>query len=398
VIRRLRTPEGSALLHAAAAAVHNAAADGGGLATTVTALRAAGHPPELVSAALTQVELRTRAVDKFGPDAASMFFTRDGLEQATRRVVADRRAHRLATALEGTPGRVADLCCGIGADALAMARAGLTVEAIDRDPVAVEVARANAAALNLENHLTVSLGDATTVDLRDRDAVFCDPARRSSDGRRVFDASDYSPSWPFLMRLIALVPRTVLKLGPGIDHARLPADAEAEWVSVAGGVVEATLWCGPLAQVPRRATVIDAHGQVAELTGPGTRQAPVGDVGRYLYDPDGAVIRARLVAELADQLGATLADPTIAYLYSDQAVPTRFARAYQILDVLPFGVKRLRAALRAAKVGRVTIKKRGSAVDPERLRRQLRLSGPEEVTVVLTRVAGAQTILLASPL
>jgi SAM-dependent methyltransferase len=386
VIAALRTPEGEAALARA-----GELASGDRLAAAA-ALRASGHSPDVAAAALTQAELRVKAVPKFGADAARMFFTRDGLQQATRGLVATRRAARLASS--GVR-HVADLCCGVGADAIAFARAGLRVHAFDVDPETVEVARANVDVLGLFELVTVSYADATHVDLAGYDAVFGDPARRSG-GRRVFDPGAYSPGWDFLAALPGRVPRTVLKLGPGIDHALVPAGAEAEWVSVDGEVVEAAVWHGPLAAVPRRATVIRG-GAVAELVGGGERVAVAGPVRDVLYDPDGAVVRAHLVAELADQLGATLLDPSIAYLSGDVAVATPFARAYRVVDVLPFSLKRLRTALRQRDVGRVTIKKRGSALVPEQLRRDLRLSGAGEATVVLTRIAQRPYALLVDP-
>jgi hypothetical protein len=231
------------------------------------------------------------------------------------------------------------------------------------------------------------------VDLRGVDAAFCDPARRSG-GRRVFDPSAYSPSWDFLMSLVATVPRVGLKVAPGIDHARLPPGVEAEWVSDGGDVKEAALWCGDLASgTPRRATLLPSG---ATLTGTGTALSPVGPVQEWLYDPDGAVVRAHLVAELAASLGATGIDPTIAYLTSGRLIPTPFARAYRVDEVMPFSLKRLRAALRARGVGRAEIKKRGSAVDVETLRRDLRLAGDGEATVVLTRVGAKPTVLLCT--
>lgn len=366
----------------------------------VAALRASGHPPDLAAAALRQATLRVRAAEKFGDDAARMFFTRDGLQQATRAVVAARRAARLAA--DPAVRRVADLCCGVGADTIAFARAGLSVRAFDADPETVRVASANLTALELSDRVTVECADVTRVDLTGVDAVFCDPARRAA-GRRVFDPAAYSPPWPFLTGLPQRVPRTVLKLGPGINHALLPAGAEAEWVSVAGGVVEATLWHGSLAQVPRRATLIGREGvagqpDAAELTGTGIRIGTVAPIRGVLYDPDGAVVRSHLVAELGDLLAATLLDPDIAYLTGDAGVVTPFARGYLVRDVLGFSLKRLRAALRERDVGRVTIKKRGSALQPEQLRRDLRLSGGQEATVVLTRIAGRPYALLVDPL
>ncbi|MGC9666667.1 THUMP-like domain-containing protein [Planosporangium sp. 12N6] len=358
-----------------------------------SALRSREIASDLAAAALTQAVLRRRAGTKFGADAAGMFFTRAGLEQATRAEVAARRAARLAASGART---VADLGCGVGADAIAFARAGLRVLAVDADPLTAAVASANLVALGLADRATVTAADARDVALDEVDAVFCDPARRTATGRRVFDPTDYSPPWDFVAGLARRVPRTVLKLAPGIDHALIPDGAEAQWVSVQGEVVEAAFWCGPLAEVPRRATVLRG-GQEHELTGSGEEQAPVGPVRRYLYDPDGAVVRAHLVAEFAATVRGTLADPTIAYVYADDPVPTPYGRCLEVLDALPFSVKRLRAALRARGVGRVTIAKRGSAVDIERLRRDLKLVGAGELTVVLTRVAGAPTALLCTP-
>jgi SAM-dependent methyltransferase len=377
----LGTAEGRAVLGAAAGLV-----DGDPLAAA-SHLRTQGVPAELAAVALTQAALRRRAAAKFGPDADAMLFTRAGLEQSTRGAVAARRARRLRAAGAGT---VADLGCGIGADTIAFARAGLRVHAVDADPLTAAVAAANVAALGLADRVTVATGDATTVDLGGVDAVFCDPARRTAAGRRVFDPDGYSPPWEFVMGLPGRVPRTVLKLAPGIDHALVPAGAEAEWVSVGGDVVEAAFWCGPLASVPRRATLLDKGG----LTGTGAERAPVGPVRRYLYDPDGAVVRAHLVAEFAATVDGTLADPTIAYVYADAPTATPYGRCLEIVESLPFSLKRLRAALRAYGAGRLTIAKRGSAVDVDRLRRDLRAAGNTTMTVVLTRVAGAPTALL----
>lgn len=383
----LRTPEGVDALDAAARV-----ADGDPLAAA-SALRAAGVPAALAAAALTQVELRRRAAAKFGSAAAGMFLTRAGLEQATRGVVAARRAERLRAAGVRT---LADLGCGLGADALAAARAGIRVYGVEADPLTAAMAAANAEAAGLADLFTVECGDATAFDVDRVDAVFCDPARRATGtGRRIFDPSAYSPPWDFVTGLAERVPRTVVKVAPGIDHGLIPAGAEAEWVSVDGDLVEATLWCGRLAEVPRRATRTSADGERRhQLTGTGDREAAVGPVRRYLYDPDPAVVRAHLVAELADDLGATLADPAIAYLYADTPVESPYARRLEVTDVLPFSLKRLRALLRERGVGRVEILKRGSALTPEQLRRDLRLAGDTAASLVLTRVAGAPTVLV----
>ena len=198
--------------------------------------------------------------------------------------------------------------------------------------------------------------------------------------------------WPVAQR----VPRTVLKLAPGIDHALLPTGAEAEWVSVDGDLVEAALWCGPLATVPRRATVLRA-GIAHELTGTGSHQAPVGPVGRFVFEPDSAVVRAHLVAEFASIVDGALADPRIAYVFAGQPATTPFGRCLEVVADLPYSIKRLRPALRERGIGRLEILKRGVAVDPARLRRELRLSGDCGATLVLLRIGREPTALLCGP-
>jgi SAM-dependent methyltransferase len=383
----LRTDAGERVLAAATAAESDPL-------RAATALRAAGHPADLVAAALTQAALRRRAVGKFGAEASAMYFTRAGLEQATRAPVAARRAARLR---DCGVRHVADLCCGIGADTLAFARAGLRVTAVDADPVTAAVTATNAAALGLADRVEVRCAEASTVDLSEVDAVFCDPARRADgSGRRTFDPRAYSPPWDFVVGLADTVPATALKVGPGIDHALIPPTAEAEWVSVDGDLVEAALWFGPLATVPRRATVLRA-GTVAQLTGTGREQARVGEVRRFLYDPDPAVVRAHLVAEFASTVEAELADPRIAYAYSRWGAPTPYARCFEVTHRMSFSLKRLRATLREQDVGILEIRKRGSALDPEKLRRDLRLAGKASATLVLTRVADEPVTLICQP-
>jgi hypothetical protein len=195
-----------------------------------------------------------------------------------------------------------------------------------------------------------------------------------------------------VLAIAGRVPATGAKLAPGIPHEVLPADAEAEWVSDGGDVVECAVWFGPLGSgVRRRATLLPSG---ATLTADGFTPGEVGPVRRYLYEPDGAVIRAGLVAEAAALVDGNLVDPSIAYVTADELRATPFLTAYEVTDVMPFGLKRLRALLRSRGVGRLTVKKRGSAITPESLRQQLRLAGPEDATIVLTRVAGAATVLV----
>jgi SAM-dependent methyltransferase len=378
--RWLLTDDGQALLAAATAAE-------GTPLQVQRALRARAEP-ERVAAALTQVELRARAVSKLGDDAPRMYFTRDGLEQATRSTVARHRASRVALAGPS----VIDLTCGIGGDLVALARAGLTTAGVDLDPLRVEMARANLAALGLGG--AVQVGDATTLDVAPFATAYADPARRSDRGRS-FRADDWMPSWAFVEGLLA--GRACVKVAPGLPHSRIPDGVEAEWVSDGGEVKEGVLWSPALATVSRRATVI-GHGGLATLTDEDDADAEVGPVGEFLYEPDGAVIRAGLVTAVAAGVGGHLLDRKIAYVTGDAAYHTPFARSYRVLQELPYREKQLRAALRQRNIGTLTIKKRGVDVAPEQLRQRLALQGDEPATIVLTRVAGDGTALLVEPI
>ena len=385
----LLTDEGQALLARAGELV----ASGAPPLAVQTELRRS-TAPAYVAAALTQVDLRDKGRAKFGDLAARMYFTPDGLEQATRLAVGDHRAARLA-AFEAAS--VIDLGCGIGGDLVASARAGITAAGVDLDPVRVAVAGANLAALGLAG--AVQVADATEVDHSPFAVAFADPARRGARGR-VFDADGWTPPWSFVESLLRR--DSCVKVAPGIPHELVPDGVEAEWVSDHGDVKEAALWSGLLATTARRATVI-GEGGLATLTSedapsPGEAGAGVMPVGAYLYEPDGAVIRAGLVTAVAAGVRGGLLDEHIAYVTSEAAYTTPFARSYRVIEELPYREKQLRAALRERDIGRLTIKKRGVAVTPEGLRKRLALQGDHEATVVLTRVAGEGTCLLVEPL
>lgn len=344
--------------------------------------------PDQVATALTQVELRGKAVAKFGESAARMYFTPDGLEQATRLPVGRHRAGRFTAYGADT---VIDLTCGIGGDLIAASEAGIVCAGVDLDPVRVAVAEANLAAFNLPG--AVQVADATTVHHDGFDLAFADPARRSGTGRS-FRAEDWTPPWSWVEGL--LTRDACVKVAPGIPRKLIPDGVEAEWVSDGGEVKEAALWSGRAATCQRRATVIGSGG-LASLTEEDDADVGVRGVGGFLYEPDGAVIRAGLVTAVAAGVGGGLVDRKIAYVTSDESFHTPFARGYRVLEELPYREKQLKAALRERKVGRLTIKKRGVDVAPAQLRKRLALSGDEEATIVLTRVAGEGTCLLVQP-
>ncbi|KZE95625.1 hypothetical protein AVP42_00065 [Agromyces sp. NDB4Y10] len=363
---------------------------------TVADLRRRGHSPGLVAAVLTQSRLRARARAKFGEFADRMLFTEPGLEQATRLRVAALHAGRYARA--GLR-HVADLGCGIGGDALAFAAMDLEVTAADADEVTAAIAAFN---LTPFPRAQVLHSAAEDVPLGGIDAAWLDPARRTTAGgttKRIADAADYSPSLDFAFGLAERMPVGV-KLGPGTDRDLVPAGTEAQWVSVDGDVVELAVWTGPLARpgVGRAALVI--RGDAAhELVAPAdSEDAPVGPLGDYLYEPDGAVIRARLIGDLARANGGWMLSEGIAYLTADREFDSPFARGFRVIERLPADERHLRQALHSRGVGTLEIKKRGVDVDPAALRTRLKLKGDTAATVVLTREEGRHVALLVERL
>ncbi|AWB96166.1 SAM-dependent methyltransferase [Agromyces badenianii] len=359
---------------------------------TVADLRKQGHPPTLVAAVLSQAKLRAKAGTKFGPFASRMLFTEAGLEQATRLKVAALHAGRFSRA---GLGHVADLGCGIGGDALAMAAIDLEVTAAEADEVTAAIAAYN---LTPFPRARVLHEQAERVPLGGIDGAWLDPARRTTAGgttRRITDASGYSPSLDFAFRLGERMPVGV-KLGPGTDREVIPSDAEAQWVSVDGDLVELGVWFGLVARPGIRRAALVVRGEAAhELTaGADSEDAPVGPLGDYLYEPDGAVIRARLIGDLARAHGAWMLSSGIAYLTADTAFDSPFARGFRVLERLPADERQLRQALAARGIGTLEIKKRGVDVDPAALRTRLKLRGSASATIVLTREAGRHVTLL----
>lgn len=367
--------------------------DPAGLAAA-TALRAE-FDPDRASAALTQTGLRRRARTKFGERAATMLFTRDGLEQATRpQVAAEHAARFVAADVE----RVVDLGCGIGTDAMAFRAAGLSVVAVEIDPETAAVARHNlgltGGGARAGSPAEVLVGDAemlATDLLVPGTGVFCDPARRTSS-RRLWRVGDFTPSWDFVTGLLDGSRVAGVKLGPALPHSFVGDAVAAEWVSHRGDTVEVALWAG-VGSVPgeRSALVMPDHRLVVPAERP---SLDVVDPRTYLYEPDGAVIRAGGVTTVGTSLAAGLLDPQIAYLTSDRLEATPYAQAFEVLEVLPYKEKVLRQWVAARKIGTLEIKKRGLELDPAVLRKRLRPSGPGAATLVITRTPGAAQVLV----
>jgi SAM-dependent methyltransferase len=335
------------------------------------------HPAELVAVALAQHELRARAAAKFAL-APRMWFTREGLEQASAEPLARHRAGRYAGFA-----RVADLCCGIGGDLCALAP-GREALAVDLDPTHARMARENAR-LHGAGEVAAACADVRGLRLPGSLGVFVDPARRAG-GRRL-PAGESRPSLAWCLGLADRVAGVGIKAAPGLPLDQVPAGWEVELLADRRELKEAVLWSPALATTTRRATVFPGPHTLAARPRSTGAPVPCRPPGAFLLDPSPAVTRAGLVEELARDLGAWKLDPRIAFLSADRPLRTPFGRLLGVDASLPWNLKRLRGVLRERGVGAVEVRKRGSAVDVAELTTRLRLGGDARAVVVLTRVA-----------
>jgi hypothetical protein len=361
------------------------------------ALERQGVERELARGALETALLRVRAGKKFSR-AGEMFFTRDGLEQSSAEVVSRHRALRFRAMEE-----IADLGCGIGGDTIALAECA-PVWAVDREEIRLRIARENVNVYAPAHPVLFVLTDLMRPGMffpgriaaaapRNRFALFCDPSRREED-RRIFSVRRYSPpleavtAWRAAVRDEALC----VKISPGVRWEEIEQEpCEVEFLSWNGDLKEAVLWYGAFQSARRRATILPSGETMTDDEAGSDALSPP---RRILYEPDASVLRAGLVRQLAARLKAARIDPTIAYLTSEEHLPTPWAAAYRIEEVFPFGLKRLREWLRARSVGKVVIKKRGSPIEPEDLEKQLRLKGEESRILFLTRINGKHSVII----
>lgn len=324
--------------------------------------------------------LRRRAAAKF-VDPSGWLFTDDALQQATAAPVAAHRARRLAGA------RVHDVTCSVGAELAALHGVADVIVGSDIDPVRL------AMACNNVPDVQVCRADALRPVTRDT-VVLADPGRRTG-GRRRFDPRAYTPPLDELFDVYR-GRDLVVKCAPGIDFdqlAELGFDGEVELCSLTGSVREACLWPVGLGEpgVRRRATMLDRREQITDAD---ADECVVAPAGRWIVDPDGAVVRAGLVRQYATRHGLWQLDPDIAYLSGDE-LPDG-VRGFEVFGEIAFDERRLRHELAARDAGAVEILVRGLDVDPDALRRRLKPRGSQQLSVVITRIgAGAASRAVA---
>lgn len=331
-----------------------------------------------VRAVFELIDLRRRARAKFSR-ADQMFFDRVALEQSSGQIVAEYKADRLMRFDQTGP--VYDLCCGIGGDSIGFTRYGETV-AIDSSPLRIRMARLNLRAYGREERCQLICSDINTINIAG--GVFhLDPDRRR-EGRRSVRLEDIRPDTSFIDGLLAKTATGVIKLAPAVDYEHLPWPGELEMVSFRGECKQLLLWTGELAQTKLKATVLP---EAVTITDAGQCGYDVGPIGRFLYDPDPALTRLRLLGQLAAELDLKFLWPGQVVLTADHYTESPLAKGFEVEQVLGFHLaklSKLRKHLRSNQIGEVVIKPRGLKVDVDRIAKVLSgKDGPARVIFLL---------------
>lgn len=330
-----------------------------------------------VSVALSLVEARAKAENKFGPRGKALIADVAGVEQASSARVAAYKASRMMQQL-GAGCAIADLCCGIGGDSMALAEVGLDVIAVDRDPLRAWMTMRNTD--RSAQSVCADVGALAFAGL----PIHLDPARRNEGtGRRAWKLSEIQPGPDVIGRLIEQAPAAAIKLSPGVDLDELPWPGEVEFISDSGRLVQAMLWTGGFAQTTRRATLVRDE-EIQTLAG--EPSAPVyRSAQRYLYTFDAAVERAGLIGQLASRLDAPAIHPKLGLLTSDQIIDSPWTTGFELIERLPWRPKRIMQWLKANDGGLVEVKTRGKACDPDQEQHRLRNEGSTTYTVFVLR-------------
>jgi len=353
-------------------------------------LRKAGHDAEVIVEVVNQVALRQKARQKLGPIADSLLLTRQGVEQSSRFDVAKYHARKL-----GSLKSVTDLGCGLGIDSIAFAETGSTVVAVEKDEVTAKFA-----SRNLARFPTAVLHRSAAEDFDVKtEGVFLDPARRdlaaSGRSRKLLSPEDFSPSIGFAFQQLSRVPGGV-KLSPALPHEMVSDRFEATWFSHRGDLVELSQWSTHPQQFGKRfAVMIDGETEL-KFTGD-EFEAGVSSLDEYVYEPDPALIRSHLLGAFALEQGLGLLSQGIAYLTGGER-KSPWLKGYKLIAELPLDEKAISRYLSERSIGSLEIKKRGVDVDPQLMRKRLKLKGSGAATLIATKVSGARKALVCEPI
>jgi hypothetical protein len=338
-----------------------------------------------------QIELRQKAVEKFGEQARRMFFTDLALQQATDRWIAAYKASRFRA---DSP--ITDYCCGIGGDLIALAERGSTT-GWDRSPEMAVFAAANLRAWTRDSQGQIIVGSVEEHPPLADQQWHLDPDRRS-DGRRSTQLEWHSPNQETIHAWLATAPNGAIKLAPAAElDSDWQAQAELEWISRNRQCRQLVAWFGALVQTPgqHRVTVVTANSQHSFVGNPTSLAELAETVGEYVFDTDPAIRAAKLTGALAQSLNSSTLASGESYLTSNEATEHPLLTCFRVNEVLPLRISAITKHFRSMSIGELEIKTRGVSTSPEELRKKLKLSGSASATLLLMRQGKREIAILA---
>lgn len=361
------------------------------------------YSPSQAAVIMEQAQLRIRARRKF-PNASRMFFTRRGLEQASGKPIADYKAARWAN-----QNNVADICCGIGGDLIALAQRngsqdasnGLTTIGIDTDELTSLFAQSNLSVnVGSSNHASVRQIDFSDFDVSGFDAIHIDPDRRMKS--RTVQGNQFSPNLQHVFEKVAPNCNLAVKVAPATPPADyFPNRIQREWIGDHRECKQQVLWSGPATDKPghRTATLIKRNGSVFQISVDendlDSRVEVTGLIQRYLVEPHPSVLAAKLTDHVARRFGLSRFTADIVYLTGDQLVSHPLLTPFEVIKVMTLDPKQIIKFLTARGVGRIEVKRRGVEEESGRRFERLKLNGPHRATVILTRLGRTRIAIIA---
>lgn len=358
-------------------------------------------PQGVVAVAVEAARAKNRAASKLAPDlVARLVADEEGVMVASSALAAAHKAARFAR----VGGAALDLCCGIGADAFELVRAGVDVSAVDLDPTRAWMAGHNA---RCEARVADVGSEGVLADVQGT-LVHLDPSRRAGSKRR-HDYASYQPGPDVVEAVVGRAAGACVKLGPGVDFSMLPRNerSQLEFVSEHGRLTQALLWTGTLAEGAsveaghRLATLLPSGEAFAAAPGPlidadewYDSDGPATPVLGSVFEADASLERSGLLGPFASTVGLRPIHPAVGVLTGDSEVRSPWLTGYEVLEAMPWRTKAVRSRLHQLGAGIVTIKTRAKLVDPDALQKTLRGKGDRSLVVFVLRLGEKATAII----
>lgn len=316
------------------------------------------------------IKWRKAAFGKFSK-SSEMYFSGLGLEQATSERIAQHISKRFKQSWQ-----VYDLTCGIGANAIFLAKQVKEVITIDIEEEKIWCAKKNAEAYGVSEKMEFIVGDANNNINPDADAFFLDPARDREGNTKTRSILNSRPALlEILPKLLAITNNVAVKISPAFDYEELkllPVEPEVEIISEDNNCKVAMLWFGDFKTANRRATCF--RGDESFTLSDNDSPLQLGGVQKYLYEPDKAINKAHLVDEVASLAGLKRIDYDLNYLSGEHLInsPDIF-RKFKVQSWKEFSVKKLQRFLKEKDIAQAEIITKNIKIKPEELRKRLKI-------------------------